>query len=343
MSQVPKFSLLMKALVTGASGFIGSTLIEELGTLGFEVHALLRKSSLNRNLEGLEFKRVEGDLSDFDSLCAAVRDVDYVFHLAGSTQARNRSEFFQVNTGGTARLARAVTQSQSSLTRFVFVSSLAASGPARSLQPRVESDQDCPVSMYGESKLQAEKELLKYKDEFPITIVRPPLVYGPKDRAVFSLIQTVARNFMPLLQASTQQGNKYYSAIHVQDLCRGVVQAAVVSPEKVASGEIFYLAGEGIHTYLEFMTTIADRLNCDPMRIKVPIFIVKAAAMGLSTFSLVTKKSYPLNLDKLHEVLSDYWICSNQKAKTMLGFSPEFDLVSGMSHAIEWYKRQGWI
>jgi nucleoside-diphosphate-sugar epimerase len=333
----------MKALVTGASGFIGSTLIEELNTLGFEVHALLRKSSLNQNLEGLEYKRIDGDLSDFESLSSAVREVDYVFHLAGTTQARTRSEFFQVNAHGTERLVRAVSRYRSNLTRFVFVSSLAAAGPAQTLQSRVESDLDCPVSNYGESKLQAEKEVLKYQFDFPISIVRPPMVYGPKDRGVFFLIQTIARNFMPILQGDTQDGHKYYSAIHVKDLCRGIVQAAVASPGKVPSGEKFYLTGDGIYTYQEFMSTIAERLNCDPMRIKIPSFAVKTAAAGLSAFSLVTRKSYPLNLDKLHEVLSDYWICSSQKAKTMLGFSPEFDLVSGMSHAIEWYKRQRWI
>jgi nucleoside-diphosphate-sugar epimerase len=333
----------MKALVTGASGFIGSTLIEELDTLGFEVHALMRRNSSSVNLEGLQYRRVEGDLSDFESLRRAVQEVDYVFHLAGVVAASNRNGYFEHNAYGTERLAKAIVESRPHLTRFIYVSSLAAGGPAQSLQPRTESEADRPVSNYGQSKLQGEKLLLNYKDVFPISIIRPPLVYGPKDKAVFLIIKTIARNLMPILKGSNPTGQKYYSAIHAKDLCRGIVQAAVVSTKKVASGETFYLTGEGIHSYQEFLMTIAERLNCDPLKIKVPQSAVALAAWGLTALGLLTKKSFPLNLDKLNELSPDYWICSNEKAKSVLGFVPEFDLASGMANSIEWYRRQKWI
>src|SRR5690242_9750279 len=132
----------MKALVTGASGFIGSTLIEELGTLGFEVYALMRKSSSAANLDGMRMTRVEGDLSDEASLRAAIRsvpDLDYVFHLAGATTGPNREFYFEHNANGTRRLAQAVADERPGLQRFVYVSSLAAAGPSRSMTPRVES------------------------------------------------------------------------------------------------------------------------------------------------------------------------------------------------------------
>jgi dihydroflavonol-4-reductase len=333
----------MKALVTGASGFIGSTLIEELNTSGIEVFALMRSSSNTANLKGLQYQRVEGDLSDVDSLMKATRDVDYVFHLAGVTTAPNRAGFFKHNTQGTQNIARAAAQSNPNLTRFVYVSSLAAGGPARSLAPRVETEADQPVSAYGESKLAGEKELLAYKNSYPISIIRPPLVYGPKDKAVFVMIQTVARKLMPILQGSTPGGHKYYSSIHAKDLSRGILQAAQVSVKQVSSGEVFYLADDGIHTYRELMTLIAQQLKCNPLRIKVPKFVVSGMAATLSGVGMLTRKTYPLNLDKLNEILPDYWICSNQKAKKMLGFSPEFNLSTGMAQAIEWYRQQKWI
>jgi len=334
----------MKALVTGASGFIGSTLIEELNTLGFEVHALMRRTSSPANLEGLSYKKVEGDLCDVDSLKRAVSGVDYVFHLAGMTAAPNREAFFEHNCHGTRRLAEAVAQARPGLSRMVFVSSLAAGGPANSADsPVTERDPSQPVSAYGESKLQAEQELLKFKDQFPISILRPPIVYGPKDKAFFVVIQTIARNLMPILRGSNKEGQKYYSAIHCKDLVRGIVQAGVAPADRVPSGEIFYLSADGHHSYQEMLTTIADRLECDPLKIKVPKSVLKLAAVAASAAGWVTRRNFPFNLDKLNEFLPDYWVCSNDKAKELLGFKPEYDLQSGMAHTIDWYRRQKWL
>jgi nucleoside-diphosphate-sugar epimerase len=333
----------MKALVTGASGFIGSSLIEELGVLGFDVHALLRKTSDVSNLQGAKYKRLEGDLSDIEALKRAVKGMNYVFHLAGATAAPTREGYFEHNAHGTERLAEAVATECPGLTRFVYVSSLAAGGPVDGLDPRVEGQPDHPVSAYGESKLEAEKRLLKYKDVFPISIVRPPMVYGPRDKGVFVIIKTVSRNLMPILQSSTADGKKYYSMIHVKDLTRGVVQAGLAPLEKVPSGEIFYLAGDGVHSSEQLLTTIAESLGCDPLRIRVPKFVITTAAVGLTALGKITRRNFPLNKDKLNELLPDFWICSSEKAKKLLGFHPEFELGKGIAQSIEWYKKQGWI
>jgi len=336
----------MKALVTGASGFIGSTLIEELGTLGFDVYALMRRSSSSANLEGLRMTRLEGDLSNQESLRAALRkipELDYVFHLAGATAGPNREYYFEHNARGTARLARAIAEEKPGLQRFVHVSSLAAAGPPTSLTPRTESDSEHPVSAYGESKFEAEKELLRYKSVYPITIIRPPMVYGPRDKGVFILIKAVSRNVMLSFPSADPRGDKYYSVIHSKDLCRGLVQAALAKTDRVPSGEVFYLAGDGVHSYREILSTIAEQLGVDPFKLKLPKSVLYLVAAAGSALGHVSKKTFALNFDKLNELLPDYWICSNQKAKDTLGFAPELALEAGMAQTIEWYKRQKWL
>jgi len=355
----------MKALVTGASGFIGSTLIEELSSLGFDVYALMRSSSSAANLSGLKFQRLEGDLSDEESLLKALRrvpDLDFVFHLAGATTGPNRDYYFEHNGRGTARLARAVAAVNAErasgtghasnagiaansggkqLTRFVHVSSLAAAGPANSMDPRKESEDNHPVSAYGESKLQGEKEVLQYKDSYPVTIIRPPMVYGPKDKGVFVVIKTVSKNLMPLMPGAGPGGHKYYSAIHCRDLCRGIIQAA--QAKNVPSGEVFYLSGDGVFSYQELLSTMAEKLGRKPIKFKIPSAAIFVGAAAGSALGVLAKKAFALNLDKLNELRPDYWICSNEKAKKVFNFSPEYSLGLGMADTIDWYKRHKWI
>ena len=332
-----------KVLVTGGSGFIGSTLIEELTRAGLQVRALLRGTSSTENLKGLSFERVQGSLSDFESLKRAVEGVDYVFHLAGAISAPERATYFEINAEGTRRLAQAVAEVRPGLKRFVHVSSLAAGGPVKTLRARVEMDTDEPVSTYGESKLKSEGELLQYKDQFPVTIVRPPMVYGPKDKATFVFVRTVGRNLLPLFRGKGKDGQKYYSAIHSEDLCRGIFLASQVSPDVVPSGEIFYLSGDDWVSYENLMFTIARHLGKKPFRFSVPMAALTVGALGLSALGRVTKRTFPLNLDKLNEIRPDYWVCSNEKAKRVLGFAPRFDISSGLLDSVQWYRRAGWI
>ena len=333
----------MKALVTGASGFIGSHLVERLVELGIEPYALMRKTSSSENLGQTKFKRIEGDLSDIESLRKAVRGMDLVFHLAGATAAKNREAFFNHNAKGTRNLAKAVAEENKSLKRFVYVSSLAAGGPAKSFRPRVESEPEEPISAYGESKLQGEKELLAFKADFPITVIRPPIVFGPKDKNVFLFVQGVARRLSPMLKGATDSGDKYYSIVHVRDLCSGILAAASPRGLALPSGEIFYVSNTGTVTYEEIISTISTHLNKRPLRLPVPIFVLKGAAASLTLLSSLTGKAFPFGNDKLNEILPDYWVCSNKKAQDKLGFQPQFDFFSGMGDAIKWYRDEKWI
>jgi len=333
-----------KALVTGGSGFIGSSLIRQLSGKEYQVRALLRKTSDTSHLEGLSYERADGDLSNFDALKKAVQDVDVVFHLAGVVRAPSREGFFKHNAEGTRLLAEAVAEVNPGLKRFVLVSSLAAAGPAAALEkPNLESHLATPVSLYGESKLQGECEALKFKDRFPVAIIRPPMVYGPRDKDIFVVIQTVSRRMMPMIKGATPDGSKYYSLIHVSDLCRGIIQAGEASVENVPSGEVFYLTDGGLYSYRELLLAMAKSLGVRPLEFKIPPFAVSIAAGAASALGTMLGRTFPLNRDKLNEILPDYWICSTDKAKEMLGYSPEFNLSTGMDDAIQWYREQKWI
>jgi nucleoside-diphosphate-sugar epimerase len=333
-----------KALVTGGSGFIGSCLIRQLSEKGYEVRALLRKTSDVSHLEGVRFERADGDLSNFESLKKAVQGVDVVFHLAGVVTAPNRDGYFKHNAEGTKLLAEAVAEANPGLRRFVLVSSLAAAGPASSLEnPNLETHPESPVSLYGQSKLQGERELLKFKDKFSVAIIRPPMVYGPRDKGVFVVIQTVARRMMPMIRGGTADGSKYYSLIHVADLCQGIVQAGEAKADHVPSGEVFYLTDGGLYTYRELLLAMAQALGVRPLEIKIPPFAVTIAAGAADAVGSVIGKTFPLNRDKVNEILPDYWICSTEKAKQKLGYNPKYDLSTGMADAIQWYREQKWL
>ncbi|HZV12723.1 MAG TPA: NAD-dependent epimerase/dehydratase family protein, partial [Candidatus Kapabacteria bacterium] len=169
----------MKALVTGTTGFIGSHLAEQLLSKGYDVRCLVRKTANLRWLENKPFELVYGGLSDMASLVAAVKDVDCIYHVAGLTAAKSREEFLRGNRDATRNLLEAAGENGNALKRFIYVSSQAAVGPSPTAKPIDETFPYHPITAYGESKKAAEEEVQKFSSVFPITIVRPPAVYGP--------------------------------------------------------------------------------------------------------------------------------------------------------------------
>ncbi len=330
----------MKALVTGGSGFIGSTLIDALTKRGVSVSVLMRKTSLDRNLQGLTYERVEGDISDFESLRRAVKGVDTVFHLAGVISARDRAEYFRYNSEGTAHLARAAAEA--GIERFVYISSLAAGGPAGA-SPRVETDADRPVSIYGESKKAGEDELLRYRNSFLPLILRPPLVYGPKDQATLLLVKTVANRFVPKFSAATPDGEKHYSVIHSRDLVEAIVELGTTAKDRFDNGDIFYISsGEDIPSS-RLMGSMAAALGVKPWTLPLPMPVVGVAAGAMTVLGRVLGRSFVLNRDKLNEILPDYWTCGNEKLTTKTSWRPSITFEEGMRDAVNWYRANGWI
>ncbi len=189
----------MLVLITGATGFIGSHLAEELHRKGYKLRCLVRKTSNLRWLKHLPIEYIYGDLFDAEMLRRSVEGVDYVYHVAGVTKAKNREEYFRGNHLGTRNLLDAVREVKPDLKRFILVSSLAAVGPSLNGQPVDETTHYHPITSYGESKMEAEKECLQLTDSIPVTVVRPPAVYGPRDKDIFAFFDTMNKGLQPMI------------------------------------------------------------------------------------------------------------------------------------------------
>ena len=330
----------MKALVTGATGFVGSTLCEELLRRGVETYALMRKTSSLANLGAASVKPVHGDLRSPEGLEKAVAEADVIFHVAGVVAALSRDDFFASNATGTRNLLEAVARRPVRPKRFVYVSSLAAAGPSTPEREACEGDECRPVSDYGASKLGGERAVLEYKEKFPVAIVRPPAVYGPRDKGVMTFFQAVNKGILPLLGLKSPDPRRY-SFVHVDDLVQAIVLAGTV--EGVGSGEIFYAAGEGVYSWEEAMRLIAKGMNKKAIPLRLPIPVMKVAAAACTGISKVSGNALPFSLDKIKEIEAAAWSCSNEKAKRQLGFKPYWSLEKGFEHTAKWYRENGWL
>ncbi len=334
-------------LVTGATGFIGSTLVHHLHQKFdpslYQVRVLTRGTSQLNHLLDFKYEQVKADLTSLESLKQAVDGVSVVFHVAGVVSARSREEFFRQNADNTSNLAEAIKQTRGRLDRFVYFSSLAAGGPMTIARERTEDDPDEPCSFYGESKLEAEQRLQAYSQYFPVTVLRPPMVYGPKDKGVFVFVKSAASGIMPIIAGDTANGEKYYSVIHSDDLCDLALRAAFADPGKRESFEVLYASGNGIYSFTEIYSAIKSGLGKRVLRVRAPKMLVRGLAQVSTLASKITRKTYPLTVDKLNELFADYWLCSNQKAKETLGFEPKIGLRDGFQNTVDWYRQQGWI
>jgi len=325
----------MRALVTGASGFIGSNLVDRLLAEGVAVKCLVRRGSNLFWLRDLPVTLVTGDFQDPASLAPAVADTDLVFHVAGATRAPHRAAFFQGNFEATRSLLRACEKYGPAHQKFVFISSLSAAGPS-SGAPLTEDLDPRPVSAYGESKLWAERAVLEYSQKHPATIIRPPAVYGPRDRDTFLLIKSIYRGLHVIPGRQVQK----VSLVHVQDLVTGILLAA---RSDRSHGRIYYICGDGHYDWRTIGEYAGRALDKKFRTLRVPWALVHLAALGGSLASQFTSTPALLNLDKLRDMRQSQWLCSNARAKAEIGFQPALDLLTGLADAAAWYKGAGWL
>jgi len=324
------------ALVTGATGFIGSHLVELLLKKNYAVRVLLRKTSDTVWLSGLPIEYVYGDLFDTDALRRAVTGVDYVFHSAGVTKARTQGGYYRGNSEGTKNILDAVAAANSGLKRFVHISSQAAAGPSPDRTPITEDAAPHPITTYGRSKLRAEEACVASADRFAITIVRPPAVYGPRDKDVFEFFNTMSKGLQPMVGMK----EKYVSLVHVGDLVRGFVLAA--ESEK-ARAQTYFISSGKVYGWKEIGEVTRAVLGKKALRIRVPEAGVYTIAAFAELFGKFSSKPVLINFEKARDMVQDNWTCDSGKARRDFGYTQEISLEAGIRNTVEWYRTKGWL
>lgn len=326
----------MIALVTGATGFIGSHLVELLVKKNYAVRVLLRRTSDTAWLQGLPLEYVYGDLYDTDALGRAVAGVDYVYHSAGVTKARSKEEYFRGNTEGVVNVLDAVARHNPGLKRFVQISSQTAAGPSPGITPITEDAPPHPITTYGESKLRAEQACAALRDEIPITVLRPPAVYGPRDKDIYEFFNTMSRGLQPMVGFR----EKFVSLIHVGDLVRGFVLAA--ESEKARGGTYFISSGR-VYGWKEVGDVTRSVIGKAALRVKVPEAGVYAIAAFSELFGLFSTKPVLINFEKARDMVQNYWTCDSSKAQRDFGYMQEISLEEGIRTTVEWYRSKKWL
>jgi len=326
----------MRVLITGATGFIGSHLAEQLNKKGYQLKCLIRKTSSTRWLEHLPVEYIYGDFFDEDALRQAVKNVDIMYHVAGVVASKTREGFYKGNHLATRNLLNAVQQYNPGLSRFIHVSSLSAVGPSLDGHPVNETTSYHPITTYGKSKMEAEKEVLKCDGLFPWTIARPPAVYGPRDVATFDFFRTAAKGIIPLVGFD----RKYVSLVHVRDLVNGIILAGE-RPE--GANQIYFIGSRRYYDWDEIGETTMRVLGRSAVKVRVPEFLVYAVSGAVGFFSLFNKKPSVLNWEKGKDMVQKAWTCDISKAKTELGYMEMISLETGIKETIDWYRREGWM
>ncbi len=326
----------MKVLVTGATGFIGSHLVEVLLQKGIQVRCLVRKRSDLTWLKSLPIEVAQGDCNDKASLEEAVKSIDQVFHLAGVTKAVEEKTYFEVNALGTENLLHACLKNNPQLQKFVYLSSQAASGPCQNGGTKKESDRCEPVSAYGHSKRMGEEFSLAHKDEIPLLILRPSAVYGPRDRDIYAFFKLLAKRIKPCLFDQDQ----HISLCYVRDIVQAILLAAEV---RESSGEIFFLSDGQDYRLEEIGNVFARAMGVTPLSIRVPEWMIFGMASFSEYLSKLSGKPPLLNKGKVEEMMQKNWVCDITKAKALLGFEPQFKLSQGAKLTFEWYRKENWL
>lgn len=324
------------SFVTGATGFLGSHLVDQLLEKGHEVHVLVRKSSNLQWLLGKPVRFHYGDLArNRRGLSEGVQSADYVFHIAGVIAARRAETYYQVNTIGTANLLEACLESPR-LKNIIVVTSLAAHGPGEAETPARETDPCRPITDYGKSKQDAELVVSRYRDRLPITVVRPPAIYGPRDVAILNFFKLAKRGLLCVPMGSPCHIN----IAHVLDVVQGILLAA---EQPGAVGETFHIGDEQDYSWEEITHWMGRALHKKPLILKIPKELYYGAGLLAEGGAWLLRKTPLLNRGQAKNFVQKNWRMDIHKAKKILGFRPQVPLPQGLEQTAVWYENERWL
>lgn len=334
----------MKILVTGASGFIGSFIVERALELGFEVWAGVRASSSRRWLTDARIRFIDLDLSDEGRLQRSLETFkaeggvwDYVVHAAGATKAKNRDGFMAVNRDGTVRLVTALAQMQMVPKKLVFLSSLSVLGAIHETDyaPLTSLDTPQPNTAYGQSKLAAET-FLRQQGDVPCIVLRPTGVYGPREHDYFLMAKSICQH----VDFAVGYKRQDITFIYVKDLVEAVFQAL----EHGVPGQNYLLSDGKVYDSRDFSDLLQKYLGVKRvLHLRAPLWVLRAVCGVSGWWAKKTGKTSTLNNDKYHILKQRNWRCDIAPACEELGYVPRYDLEAGVRETVAWYKQEQWI
>lgn len=330
---MPTPEALSPVLITGATGFVGVHTLNELLQSHYQVKVLVRPTSdLSRLPQNVE--KVFGRLEDYTSLMQAAQGCKSVVHIAGLVRVKRGEGFYQVNEEGTRLLARVAQEL--GVQRFLLISSQAAGGPALRTRPHQVSDPDNPVTDYGRSKLAGELILRQGDWTFWWSILRPPAVYGPYDKAFLTLVRWVKWG----VKLKLGDGTMPFSLIYAIDLARAIRLAFEWDGP---SGQIWYVNDGVPHTLFDLTDAIEKALEKKAIWLTIPNWVAPIIAGFIEGLARLGKGSALLSRQKVVELSQPAWICDDTPFREATGFQPLYDLYRGMAETVRWYKEKGWI
>lgn len=331
----------MKILITGASGFIGSAIVEEALNRGFDTWAAVRKTSSRRYLTDPRIHFIELDLSSQEQLEQQLngKDFDYVVHAAGLTKSLHKNDFFRVNYEGTVNLVHALLAVRMPLRRFIYMSSLSIFGAIREKQPYQEieeTDIPRPNTAYGQSKLKAEQFLDSIGNDFSYIILRPTGVYGPRERDYYMMAKSI-KDHVDFAVGYKRQDITF---VYVSD----VVQAVFLSLDHGKSGRKYFLSDGEVYQSSTFSDYLHEEMGRPWwIRVKAPIWVLRLITLCGEYIGRATGKMSVLNNDKFNILRQRNWRCDIEPACDELGFTPRVKLREGVAKTVKWYKDNGWL
>jgi nucleoside-diphosphate-sugar epimerase len=323
-------------LLTGATGFVGSFVAQELIAQKHNVICLVRSTSDRRWLQGLPLIFCIGSFTEIESYLGSLKKCEYVIHVAGVTSAINAAEYHSGNVQPTESLLRTIDTYRLNIRRFVLVSSQAVTGPSPSASPIDEDYPMHPITDYGMSKMESEKIAQSYMSRIPITIVRPPAVYGPRDDGVYHFFRLINHRINLMIGNTDQLVNLVY----VEDLARGIVQAAF-SPR--SAGKCYFLCEETSYRWSEVARLMAQVMNKKYITIRIPYFLTYILALILEKSAGFVGTTTILNRQKMKELKQPFWVISPRRAQADLDYQTQVPLILGIEKTVRWYRDFHWL
>ncbi len=318
-------------LVTGATGFIGSHLVESLLKQNYKVYCLVRNKSILKWLKKVPVEIVEGDC---ESPSLKLPHVDFVFHLAGRIKAKEPVSFYKTNLYGTINLLRIISKQRPFVKKFVFVSTLAVHGKDDTKIIRPEHS-PYPRSHYAKSKWLAEQAVLAYKGTFPVVIFRPTAIYGPRDKEFLSYIKCIKHGIAPVLNSKG-----ILSFCYISDLVNFLIASI---QKEIPSGKAFLVSDGQAYTWKQAILNIAEALGKHPLILNIPKPLTMTMAFGFQNISHLLNQPFIFSCDKLKEVFQKSWFCDISQSCNFLDYVPQYDFKKGIKRTIHWYQKQGWL